>query len=145
MGEFRASAGAAAQSLPDYHVMFRHAATFPWRSHAAWYVTQMIRWGDVQDVVDIDAVAREVYHAEVYRAAAGGLGIDCPLSDCKDEGTHHAPWTLRDGDLSIPMGADQFCDGVSFDPANPLNFLSRCRIHMLSSAWRDHLAAAALT
>ena len=144
-GEYRASNGAPVEPLADFHVLFRHAATFPWRSHAAWFVTQMIRWGDVERVVDIDAVVREVYLPDVYRAAANELGILCPTTDGKDEGTHDAPWPLGDGQQSITMGADRFCDGASFDPAWPLTYLSRFQIHTLSAAWRHHFEGVAST
>ncbi len=29
------------RSLPDFNVFYRYAATYPWLSHAAWYITQM--------------------------------------------------------------------------------------------------------
>ena len=32
----------------DFFVPFAKAATFPWKSHALWFYSQMVRWGQVQ-------------------------------------------------------------------------------------------------
>lgn len=76
---------------PDAVVFHRHFANFPWRSHAVWFITQMIRWGQVRDPFDITALAERVYRPDLYRAAVEGLGIDVPVSDFKREGVGSAP------------------------------------------------------
>lgn len=71
---------------PDCVVFSRHAANFPWRSHAVWIVMQMIRWGQVREPFDILALAERVYRPDLYRAALAGSGVDIPDRDYKPEG-----------------------------------------------------------
>jgi two-component system, oxyanion-binding sensor len=71
---------------PDAVVFHRHAANFPWCSHAVWIITQMIRWGQVREPFDILALATRVYRPDLYRAALASSGIAIPESDYKPEG-----------------------------------------------------------
>jgi nitrate/nitrite transport system substrate-binding protein len=95
----------------------RYAASFPWRSHARWTLSQMRRWGQIGGAIDIAATADAVYRPDLFREAAADLGVQTPADDVKDEGTHAAPWsaTTRSG-AAITLGADLFCDGRAFDP-----------------------------
>ncbi len=70
----------------DAVVFHRHAANFPWRSHALWIITQMIRWGQVREPFDIRALATRVYRPDLYRAALASTGAPLPDSDYKTEG-----------------------------------------------------------
>ena len=45
----------------DGLLFHRHAATFPWRSHAIWFALQMLRWRQCWASPDLGALAREVY------------------------------------------------------------------------------------
>lgn len=103
-------------SLPDFHVFHRQLANFPWRSHADWYLAQMVRWGQVAPRDDLRAVADRVFRSDVYRAAASELGLPCPLSDRKVEGAHGDPWILPTNGAPVAMGPDRFLDGSIFDP-----------------------------
>lgn len=111
------------RALPDFNVFYRYAATFPWRSHAQWLLTQMIRWGHADPELNIAAVARRVYRADLYREVAQALGLAFPTVDEKTEGTHGGPWTLRQASEAMAMGADRFLDGRAFDPADLQGYL----------------------
>jgi NitT/TauT family transport system ATP-binding protein/nitrate/nitrite transport system substrate-binding protein len=101
---------------------FRGAATFPWRSHALWFLEQMRRW-DLIDNVDAQSLAARVYRSDLYRAAVAPLGISVPVADSKSEGAHDAPWSLPASPKPLPMGPDSFCDGAVFDGAPaPVSF-----------------------
>lgn len=102
----------------DYLIYHRYAASFPWRSHALWFLTQMLRWGQIGPEVDVRAVAEHVYRPDLFRLAAADLGEAAPRDDWKTEGAHAGPWTL-DG---IEMAPDLFFDGRAFDPADPLGY-----------------------
>ena len=93
---------------------WRQTATFPWRSHALWFLRQMARWDLIGDT-DIEALAARVYRPDMYRTAVSPLGISVPLADAKPEGAHDAPWQLDASLGPIAMGADSFCDGAVFE------------------------------
>ena len=100
---------------PDNQSCFwRGAATFPWRSHALWFLHQMARWDLIGDV-DVEALAARVYRSDLYRAALAPLGISVPLADCKSEGAHSTSWRLEAAPNPIVMGPDNFCDGAVFE------------------------------
>lgn len=103
----------------DYIIFSRYAAGFPWRSHALWFLTQMVRWGQIGPEVDIRAVAEAVYRPDIYRKAAEDLGAPAPLVDVKAEGNHGEPWVLEEATKPISMAPDTFLDGRIFDPRKP--------------------------
>jgi NitT/TauT family transport system ATP-binding protein/nitrate/nitrite transport system substrate-binding protein len=92
----------------DAVVFHRHMANFPWRSHAVWIITQMIRWGQVREPFDIQALATRVYRPELYRAAAGSLGLALPDLDYKREGFEPG---------------NTFFGGETFDPQAAIGYL----------------------
>ena len=102
----------------ENHLFFRRAASFPWRSHADWLVTQMVRWGQVRDLAKACAVADSVYRPDLYRVAAASLGVAAPAIDRKSEGVRAEPWTLAAATAPIAMGPDQFIDRRVFDPTD---------------------------
>jgi len=100
---------------PDNQSCFwRGAVTFPWRSHALWFLHQMARW-DLIGNIDAEALAARVYRSDLYRAAVAPLGISVPLADCKSEGAHSTSWRLEAAPQPIAMGPDSFCDGAVFE------------------------------
>jgi nitrate/nitrite transport system substrate-binding protein len=106
----------------DYIIYHRYAASFPWRSHAVWFLTQMLRWGQIGPEVDIAAAAEAAYRPDLYRLAAADLGAPAPLVDEKVEGLHASPWTLDEATSPIAMAPDLFFDGGRFDAAQPLAY-----------------------
>lgn len=105
-------------------VFYRHAATFPWRSHALWFITQMQRWNQLRAAPDMKSIAEAAYRTDIYREAASALGIPYPTRDYKSEGGHHEDWTLFEANHPIRMGADCFLDGGCFDPECLADYLT---------------------
>jgi NitT/TauT family transport system ATP-binding protein/nitrate/nitrite transport system substrate-binding protein len=101
---------------------FGGAATFPWRSHALWFLKQMARW-ELIGAVDAQGLAARVYRSDLYRAAVAPMGLSVPVADSKSEGAHDAPWQLEAAPKPIVMEPDRFCDGAVFEasPA-PVSF-----------------------
>jgi hypothetical protein len=93
----------------------RAAVSFPWRSHAAWIFSQMLRWGQADHRTD-PARALECYRTDLYRKAASSLGVSAPLADSKAEGAHAGQWALPGSSGPIPMARDAFFDDAVFDP-----------------------------
>jgi NitT/TauT family transport system ATP-binding protein/nitrate/nitrite transport system substrate-binding protein len=102
---------------PDLVVFHRGWANFPWRSHAVWLMTQMIRWGQVREPFNLEAVAERVFRTDLYREAVAGLDGAAPPSDYKREGADAAP------------SSSHFFGGEAFDPAAALAYLTRLPIH----------------
>jgi two-component system, oxyanion-binding sensor len=78
-------AGAPAVSIPDFHFMARHHATFPWVSHALWFYSQMLRWRQIEEAVGDLEVVRATYRPQIYRRALAPLKVDLPKADTKIE------------------------------------------------------------
>jgi len=114
--------GEAGSESLDYLVYHRYAASFPWRSHAMWFLSQMVRWGQAPRNADF-ALAAEVYRPDLYRIAARQVNQPAPLIDLKREGEHNRPWTLDAATAPITMAADSFLDGAVFDPGSPLDYV----------------------
>lgn len=122
-GTFRYAKNEAPRPLPDFNVFHRYAANFPWLSHAEWFITQMYRWGQIEQPLDIRKTAAAIYRPDLYREAAGALGKAYPTIDRKTEGTHAAAWTLTQATKPIAMGPDRFFDGRTYDPAKLVDYI----------------------
>lgn len=130
-GTWRYTKEASLAVMADFNVFYRYAANYPWRSHALWFLTQMVRWGQIEKPVDLKKVAESVYRPEIYREAAKMAGIASPSIDYKPEGIHTGPWTLDKATSPIAMGADQFFDGMKFDPTKPMDYIKGFKMHDL--------------
>lgn len=108
--------GADSHDYINYH---RYAASFPWRSHAVWFLTQMMRWGQIPADTDVVAAAAAAYRPDLYRIAAQQIGAAAPIVDEKVEGLHSAAWVLDEATAPIAMAPDLFFDGRRFDAGQP--------------------------
>ena len=94
----------------DWIIFHQNSASFPWRSHALWFLTQMVRWGQVRMPFRMDALAQRVYRTDIYRQAVSGLDIDVPEGDMRREDPRH------------------FFNGEKFDALKPFEYLSQVSI-----------------
>jgi ABC-type nitrate/sulfonate/bicarbonate transport system substrate-binding protein len=100
----------------DFFVPFAKAATFPWKSHALWFYSQMVRWGQVQHSAGNTNIARETYRPDLYRSALKPLGVALPAANAKVEGALLSPTPVGSAGASLTLGPDGFFDGTLFDP-----------------------------
>ena len=133
-GTFRYAIDEEPRPLPDFNVFYRYAATFPWKSHAMWFISQMIRWGQIEQPLDIAKTAGEIYRPDIYREAVKGMGIPVPAIDMKTEGTHAGGWTLEEASKPIAMGPDLFFNGDVYDPARILSYIDGFEVKNLAFA-----------
>lgn len=105
-----------AMHVDDMVLFQRGGATFPWYSHAIWFLTQMIRWGQVRQPFSVRNVAERVYRPDIYREAVAPLGLSMPASDIKRD----------DGEV--------FFDDATFDPSAPIDYIAQ---HPIRSAATD--------
>ncbi|MDD5277314.1 MAG: CmpA/NrtA family ABC transporter substrate-binding protein [Methylovulum sp.] len=111
-GEFQFCGTGPVVPVPDFCVFYRHAATFPWVSHADWLIGQMQRWGQIPAGHAVGAVSAQVYRPDLYRQAAHDLGLPYPLADRKTEGSHAQRWWAETESEPISMGGDCFFDQI---------------------------------
>jgi ABC-type nitrate/sulfonate/bicarbonate transport system substrate-binding protein len=76
---------------------FARDATFPSRTHVAWLLEQMVRWGHAPSDLDPVETAGRCTDSTAYRRAAESLGIACPP-------TEYPPMPLRGG-LAFEVGS----------------------------------------
>jgi ABC-type nitrate/sulfonate/bicarbonate transport system substrate-binding protein len=108
--------GVAELSVEDFFLPFGKAANFPWKSHALWFYTQMVRWGQVKHSAAHMALARDTYRPDLYRAALKPLGVALPGANAKVEGALTAATPVGSAGASLVLGPDGFFDGRIFDP-----------------------------
>ncbi|NJL90318.1 MAG: ABC transporter substrate-binding protein [Coleofasciculaceae cyanobacterium SM2_1_6] len=86
------------------------AASYPFKSHDLWFLTEHERWGMLPEGVDkkqlIDAVNRE----DLWQEAAKAIGQEAAIPK------------------STSRGVETFFDGVKFDPENPTAYLNALKI-----------------
>ncbi len=102
--------------VDDFFIPHARAATFPWQSHALWFYSQMVRWGQLGHTAENARIAAECYRPDLYRAALSPLGVPVPAANAKVEGAlgESTPVGVTKGTLSL--GPDGFFDGQVFDP-----------------------------
>jgi len=108
------------EALSDFNVFHRYAANYPWRSHAEWFLLQMLRWGHIRTPIDIHEIANKVYRPDLYKEAAVELGLYSPETDRKSEGLNDR----ERKESGIPLGADLFFDGKHYFPDRPVEYLA---------------------
>jgi two-component system, oxyanion-binding sensor len=114
-GELDAGGGDV-RRVENFFVPFAKAATFPWKSHALWFYSQMVRWGQVNHTAENAMIARETYRPDLYRAALKPLGIALPVANAKVEGALRSATPVGSAGASLTLGPDGFFDGGLFDP-----------------------------
>ena len=88
------------------HVMkfWADNASFPFKSHDLWFLTENVRWGNLPQATNKMALVNAVNRSDIWRAAAKAIGVAAPASDSR--------------------GVEKFFDGKVFDPANPSAYLA---------------------
>jgi NitT/TauT family transport system ATP-binding protein len=103
-------------SIQDFFVPLAKAATFPWKSHALWFYTQMVRWGQIRHDKSNEAIARDTYRPDIYRATLEALGVALPGANAKVEGALKTETPVGSAGASLTLGPDGFFEGALFDP-----------------------------
>jgi two-component system, oxyanion-binding sensor len=102
--------------VPDFFVPYERAANFPWQSHALWFYTQMVRWGQVEHSSKNMERVRSTYRPDLYRAALDGMGFAVPAANAKIEGALTEPTATGALGGMLTLGPDGFFDATQFDP-----------------------------
>jgi len=103
------------RALPDFNVFFNYHATYPFYSDCVWYLTQMRRWGQIEEAKSDEwyaTTARQVYLPDIWLKAAQTLIAEGVLSE--DD--------IPKGDGYKPVD-NGFIDGKSYDGKQPNTYL----------------------
>jgi nitrate/nitrite transport system substrate-binding protein len=112
-GEYDYGNGKVVAQSPHFMKFWRDQASFPFKSHDTWFLTENIRWGKLAPDTDIKALVGQVNGADIWREAAKTLGVaDIPASDSR--------------------GKETFFDGKVFDPDNPATYLASLAIKRIA-------------
>ncbi|WP_136656745.1 CmpA/NrtA family ABC transporter substrate-binding protein [Nitratireductor sp. XY-223] len=109
----------AAPAKPDqsgFYEPFARAATFPWQSHALWFYSQMVRWGQVEHSRARAVAAARCFRPDLYRAAIESLSVPIPAANAKVEGAMITAQPVGSTHGTLVLGPDGFFDGRTFDP-----------------------------
>jgi nitrate/nitrite transport system substrate-binding protein len=103
---------------PDIAMKFwRDHASYPFRSHDLWFLTEDIRWGVFPEGTDTRALVAQVNREDIWRAAAARAGV--PNAEVPS---------------STSRGRETFFDGKVFDPENPAAYLASLGIKKMTGA-----------
>ena len=94
---------------------WKDQASYPFKSHDLWFLTEDIRWGYLPASTDTKKLIDSVNREDLWRQAAKTLGV-------------------AQGDIptSTSRGVETFFDGKVFDPENPKAYLDSQAIKYLS-------------
>ncbi len=111
LGDYDDGAGRIWQ---DEHALRFHGegtVNVPYLSDGMWFMTQFRRWGLLDSDPDYLGVAREVQQLELYRQAAGALGVDVP---------------------ACAMRSSIFGDGTVWNGSDPAGYARGFALHSLA-------------
>ncbi|MET0294727.1 MAG: CmpA/NrtA family ABC transporter substrate-binding protein [Phenylobacterium sp.] len=104
LGDIDYGTGRVEQASPNVMKFWANNASFPFKSHDLWFVTEDIRWGVLPAATDAAALVEKVNRADIWREAAKAISAAAPDGDSR--------------------GLEKFFDGKVFDPANPNAYLA---------------------
>jgi nitrate/nitrite transport system substrate-binding protein len=104
--------GRQTQKSPHIMKFWADNASFPYKSHDLWFITENVRWGVLPQSTNKMALVNKVNRSDIWRAAAKALGVPAPGSDSR--------------------GVERFFDGKVFDPSNPNAYLASQPIKKLA-------------
>ena len=106
--------------LPDFNTFFRHGASFPSYNGAIWYLTQMRRWGEINEFKPDSwylETAKKVYRPDIYLVAAQEL-----VAEGKAKAEDFP------ADTGLNPAQNFFIDKISFDANKPNDYLTKFAI-----------------
>jgi nitrate/nitrite transport system substrate-binding protein len=108
LGNFNMGDGRKFPSAAFKMRFFAANASFPYKSHELWFLTENQRWGKLPMNLNTSATIAKVNRSDIWRKAAAKVGVKGPAGDSR--------------------GVEKFFDGKSFDPANPKAYLASLKI-----------------
>jgi nitrate/nitrite transport system substrate-binding protein len=103
--------GKVVENSPHIMKYWRDHASYPFKSHDLWFLTEDIRWGKYEAGFDSKALIAKVNREDLWKEAAKTMGV-----------------SAADIPASTSRGKETFFDGKVFDPENPSAYLKSLSI-----------------
>jgi nitrate/nitrite transport system substrate-binding protein len=110
-GDVNYGNGRVEKGTKQYMKFWSEHASYPFKSHDLWFLTEDVRWGKFEPTTDTKALVNKVNREDLWREAAQALSV--PASDIPP---------------SPSRGKETFFDGKVFDPENPSAYLKSLSI-----------------
>jgi nitrate/nitrite transport system substrate-binding protein len=110
-GNFNMGDGRVVKSAPFKMKFWAANASFPWKSHELWFLTENQRWGKLPMTLNKMGVIAKVNRADIWRKAAAVAKV--PAAQ------------IPKGDS---RGVEKFFDGKLFNPGDPAAYLKSLAI-----------------
>ncbi|MDB5565205.1 MAG: nrtA [Tardiphaga sp.] len=110
-GKFDYGTGRVVENSPHVMKYWADHASYPFKSHDLWFMTEDIRWGKYDASFDSKALIDKVNREDIWRDAAKAFGV-----------------AAADIPASTSRGKETFFDGKVFDPENPAAYLKSLAI-----------------
>jgi nitrate/nitrite transport system substrate-binding protein len=110
-GDINYGNGRVEKGTKQFMKFWQDHASYPFKSHDAWFVTEDIRWGKFEPSTDISGLVNKVNREDLWREAAKQLSV-----------------AAADIPASPSRGKETFFDGKVFDPADPQAYLKSLSI-----------------
>ena len=109
-GTFDYGDGRVVKNSPHAMKFWNENASYPYKSHDLWFVTEDIRWGYLPADLDSKKLVDTVNREDLWREAAKAIGQSAAIPQ------------------STSRGVETFFDGIKFDPENPEAYLQSLKI-----------------
>lgn len=103
--------GRTEQNSPLLMKFWSDNASYPYKSHDSWFLTEDIRWGYLPADTDIKAIVDKVNREDLWKEAAKTIGVAAAQIP-----------------TSTSRGVETFFDGVKFDPEDTAGYLKSLKI-----------------
>jgi nitrate/nitrite transport system substrate-binding protein len=110
-GDINYGRGRVEKGTPQLMKFWANGASYPYKSHDAWFVAEDIRWGKFAPDTDIKALVDKVNREDIWREAAKEINV-----------------AAADIPATTSRGVEKFFDGKIFDPADPMAYLKSLAI-----------------
>jgi nitrate/nitrite transport system substrate-binding protein len=107
LGNFNFGDGRVVKNAPFKMKFFAANASFPWKSHELWFLTENQRWGKLPMSLNRMGLINKVNRSDIWRKAASAAGVPGGL--------------IPKGES---RGVEKFFDGKIFSPGNPNAYLA---------------------
>ena len=125
-GTFEFEPGVGVREMKDFNVFFRYNASYPYYSDAVWFLTQMVRWGQITEQKEdswYHTMAKKIYRPDVYMKA-----VDELIDDGLFEESVFLPAVKANRAGGYKPATSDFIDGKTYDGKKPNDYIDSFKI-----------------